>query len=187
MKEGFRRSARVGKYLVVGGGGTVASTNSGNLHVPFLDRPPQESRSEVAIVKCPVYALAESSVREAIHLLGGIDRFCKKGDVIVVKVNAGGAFPVEIADTTHPAIVAAVVKVCKEAGAIVKIMERPGFNDKADKVYTVSGIKDAALSAGADELWDWETAEYVEVDVPEARTFAKVDSSQGINGGKWIY
>jgi uncharacterized protein (DUF362 family) len=174
MKEGFRRSAKVGKYLVVGGGGTVASTNSGNLHVPFLDRPPQESRSEVAIVKCPVYALAENSVREAIHLLGGIARFCKKGDVVVVKVNAGGAFPVEIADTTHPAIIAAVVRVCKEAGAIVKIMERPGFNDKANKVYTVSGIKDAALSAGADELWDWETAEYVEVDVPDARSFAKV-------------
>ena len=65
--------------------------------MPFLDRLPQESRSEVAIVKCPVYALAENSVREAIHLLGGIVRFCKKGDVVVVKVNAGGAFPVELA------------------------------------------------------------------------------------------
>jgi uncharacterized protein (DUF362 family) len=174
MKQGFRRSAKVGKYLVVGGGGTVASTNSGNLHVPFLNRPPQESRSEVAIVKCPVYGLAESSVKEAIHLLGGIGRFCKQGDVVIIKVNAGGAFPVEIADTTNPAIVSAVVKMCKEAGALVKIMERPGFNEKADKVYTVSGIKDAALAAGADELWDWETAEYIEVDVPDARSFAKV-------------
>jgi uncharacterized protein (DUF362 family) len=171
----FKRSSKLGEWKVVGGAGaTVASTSSGNIHVPFLERPCLEHRSEVAIVKCPVYALSDGAVREAISLLGGIGRFCKSGDTVVIKVNAGGAFPVEIADTTHPAIVAAVVKVCKEAGAKVIIMERPGFNDNADKVYTVTGIKDAALKAGADEMWDWQTAEYVEVAVPEPRSFEKV-------------
>ena len=173
-QQPFERSAKVGKWTVVGGGGTIASTNSANLHSPFLDRPLQETRSEVAIVKCPVYGLAEAAVREVIALLGGMGRFCKQGDTVVIKVNAGGAFPVEVADTTHPAVVAAMVKLCKEAGAIVKVMERPGFNDKAEKVYTVTGIKDAALAAGADELWDWQTAEYVEVEVPDARSLAKV-------------
>jgi uncharacterized protein (DUF362 family) len=171
----FQRSSKIGEWKIVGGAGaTIASTSSGNIHIPFLEKTRQDCRSEVAIVKCPVYGLAEDSVREAIALLGGIGRFCKKGDVVVLKVNAGGAFPVEIADTTHPAIVAAVVKVCKEAGAKVIIMERPGFNDNADKVYTVTGIKDAALKAGADEMWDWQTAEYVEVAVPEPRSFEKV-------------
>ena len=83
----FRHSTRVGKWKVVGGSEIIASTNSGNIHAPFLDRPPQERRSEVAIVKCPVYGLAEGSVREAIALLGGIDRFCKKGDTVIIKVN----------------------------------------------------------------------------------------------------
>ncbi|MFH1031878.1 MAG: DUF362 domain-containing protein [Chloroflexota bacterium] len=170
----FKRPSRIGGYRIAGGADTVASTNSGNYHWPFLERPPQEKRSEVAIVKCPVYALAEPAVREAIALLGGIERFCKKGDVVILKVNGGGAFPVEIADTTHPAVVAAMVKMCKEVGATVKVMEQPGFNDKADKIYTVTGIKAAALAAGVDELWDWSTAEYVEVDVPDARSFAKV-------------
>lgn len=173
-QQEFRRSRKVGNYQVAGGSESVASTNSGNTHIPFLDRPPQARKSEVAIVKCPSYSLAEASVREIIALLGGIGRFCNKGDIVIVKPNAGGAFPIEIADTTHPAIVAAVVRVCKEAGATVKIMERPGFNDRADKVYTITGIKDAALAAGADELWDWQKAEYVEVDVPDPRSFAKV-------------
>lgn len=170
----FKRSSKIGKWRVVGGAESMASTNSGNLHLPFLDRPPLERRSEVAIVKCPVYGLAEDSVRQAIALLGGIGRICKSGDTVIIKPNAGGAFPVEIADTTNPAIVGAMVKLCKEAGAKVKIMERPGFNDKADKVYTVTGIKQAALDAGADELWDWEKAEYVEVNVPDPRSFEKV-------------
>jgi uncharacterized protein (DUF362 family) len=171
----FQRSSKIGEYKVVGGAGaTVASTSSGNIHVSFLEKQCQDHRSEVAIVKCPVYALADSAVREAICLLGGMARFCKAGDTVVIKVNAGGAFPPEIADTTHPAIVAAMVRMCKEAGAKVIIMERPGFNDIADKVYTVTGIKDAALKAGADELWDWQKAEYIEVEVPDPRSYEKV-------------
>ena len=67
----FRHPTRVGKWKVVGGSEIIASTNSGNIHTSFLNRPPQERRSEVAIVKCPVYGLAEGSVREAIALLGG--------------------------------------------------------------------------------------------------------------------
>ncbi len=170
----YKRPTRIGQWKIVGGAETKASTNSGNLHMPFMQRPPLEDRSEVAVVKCPVYGLAEDAVREAVNLLGGIGRFCKQGDTVIIKINGGGAFPVEIADTTHPAVVAAMVKICKEVGTKVKIMERPGFNDKAEKIYTVTGIKDAAVAAGVDELWDWETAEYVDVKVPDARSFATV-------------
>ncbi len=162
------------KHKARGGVEMIASTNSENLHVPFIDRPPQEKRSEVAIVKSPNYSQAGDAVREAIQLLGGIERFCNKGDIVAVKPNAVLAQPPEMAETTHPAIVAEVVRIFKEAETTVKIIERPAFDAHTDKVYEVTGIKKAALEAGADELWDWRVQEYVEVDVPDPRSFAKV-------------
>ncbi len=152
----------------------IASTNSGNLHIPFIDRPPQERKSEVAIVKCSNYSQVGDAVREAIDLLGGITRFCKKGDTVVIKPNAVLAQPWEMAETTHPAVVAEVVKAFKEVGTTVKIVERPAFGAHTANVYEVTGINEAALGAGADELWDWRTGEYIEVAVPDPRSFAKV-------------
>jgi len=152
----------------------IASTNSGNLHVPFIDRPSQKRKSEVSIIKSPNYGQAGNAVREAIYLLGGIQRFCRSGDVVVIKPNAVFAQPWEMAETTHPAVVAEVVKIFKEAGTTVKIVERPAFNARTDEVYEVTGIKNAALQAGADELWDWKQGEYIEVLVPNPRSFAKV-------------
>jgi uncharacterized protein (DUF362 family) len=162
------------QHKTQGGGELIASTNSGYLHVPFIDRPPQERNSEVAIVKCPDYGQTSHAVREAIDLLGGIERFCKKGDIVAIKPNAVLAQPPEMAETTHPAVVAAVVRIFKEAGTTVRIVERPAFGAHTDKVYEVTGIKKAALEAGADELWDWRVQEYVEVVVPNPRSFAKV-------------
>lgn len=173
-KQQIKHPTKVDNITVAGGNEIIASTHPKNATIPFLDRPPQERKSEVVIVKCPVYGLAEDAVREAIGLLGGIDNFCQKGDVVIVKVNASAVWPVEIADTTHPAIVAAMVKILKEAGTTVKIMERAGFGETADRAYTVTGIKKAALEAGADELWDWQKDKYIDVDVPNPRSFAKV-------------
>ena len=173
-QQQFQHKKGVGGFTRVSGAEAIASTDSRNRHVPFIDRPPQEMKSEVAITKCPTYGQVAYSVREAIALLGGIERFCRKGDVVVIKPNACGPFPAETADTTHPTVVAEVVRIFKEAGTTVKLLERPGFNTPADLVYEVTGMKKAALEAGVDELWDWQKEEYVEVDVPRPRSFAKV-------------
>jgi len=71
--------------------------------------------------------------------------------------------------------VSEVVKAFKEAGAIVKILERPAFNTPASIAYELSGIGKAALEAGVDELLDWAEEEYVEVKVPNPRSFSKVN------------
>lgn len=153
----------------------IASTNSGNLYVPFIDRTPQEKKSEVAITRCLNYSQAGAAVREAIHLLGGIERFCRAGDVVIIKPNIVFGVPWEMAETTHPAVVSEVVKAFKEGGAVVKILERPAFNTPARIAYEISGIGKAALEAGVDELLDWAEEEYVEVRVPNSRSFSKVN------------
>ncbi|MDO8490428.1 MAG: DUF362 domain-containing protein [Dehalococcoidia bacterium] len=141
---------------------------------PFLNRPPLERNSEVAITRAFSYSQAEDAVREAIHLLGGASRFCGKGDQVMLKPNLVLDTPPELAETTHPAVVYAVVKVLKETGATVRVGERAGLDLPTDRAFENTGIKKAALDAGADEVVDWSKDEYVDVDVPDGRSFAKV-------------
>lgn len=91
----------------------------------------------------------EKLVRAAIDALGGIKRFISRGDVVVVKPNIGWDRVPEQAGNTNPDVVAAVVRLCYEAGAKkVKVFDRP-VNDPR-RCYVQSGIEAAARAAGAE-------------------------------------
>ncbi|RMD98160.1 MAG: DUF362 domain-containing protein, partial [Calditrichaeota bacterium] len=64
-------------------------------------------------------------VDTALKELGGISRFVKKNDIVAIKPNIGWDRAPEYAANTNPAVVAAVVKACFEAGAKkVKVFDR---------------------------------------------------------------
>jgi uncharacterized protein (DUF362 family) len=85
--------------------------------------------------------------RRAVGALGGMGRFVSRGDVVLVKPNIGwDREPAQAADT-NPEVVAAVVRMCLEAGAkSVRVMDRP-CNDPR-RCYKRSGIRDAVESIG---------------------------------------
>jgi uncharacterized protein (DUF362 family) len=86
--------------------------------------------------------------KDAINAVGGISRFVKKGDVVVVKPNMGWDRKPEQAANTHPLVVRAVVEECLKAGAKkVKVFDRT-CND-ARRCYENSGIP-AALKGMTD-------------------------------------
>ena len=86
--------------------------------------------------------------RAAIDALGGMKRFVSRGDVVVVKPNIGWDRTPEYAANTNPDVVAAVVRLCLEAGAkTVKVFDHPVSNPR--RAYKQSGIADAAAAAGA--------------------------------------
>ena len=86
--------------------------------------------------------------RAAIDALGGIGQFISRGDIVVVKPNMAWDRTPEQAGNTNPEVVAAVVKLCFEAGARkVKVFDRP-VNDPR-RCYVQSGIADAARALGA--------------------------------------
>lgn len=88
-------------------------------------------------------------VRAAIDALGGLKRFISRGDVVVVKPNIAWDRVPEQAGNTNPEVVAAVVRLCYEAGAKkVKVFDRP-VNDPR-RCYVQSGIEAAARQAGAE-------------------------------------
>ncbi len=117
--------------------------------VPFLDRPrlSEEEKSEVAIIRAFSYSQAEVAVREAIDLLGGVGRICKKGQKVLIKPNNVFGLDPKMQDTTHPAVVYALVKILKETGASVSIGESTGWGFDADDAFEVNQIGKAARDA----------------------------------------
>jgi uncharacterized protein (DUF362 family) len=83
-----------------------------------------------------------------IEALGGMDKFVKKGSVVVVKPNIGWDRTPEQAANTNPAVVAALVELSYKAGAKrVNVFDVP-CND-ARRCYENSGIQQAAKDKGA--------------------------------------
>jgi len=113
-------------------------------------------------------------------LLGGAERICGEGDNVLVKVNLAMATPWLLGETTHPTIVAAVVKLLTETGATVRVGERSGWGVSTRKAFERSGVGEAALQAGAKEIICWEEGNKVEVEVPEGRIFNKVTLHESI-------
>jgi uncharacterized protein (DUF362 family) len=94
-------------------------------------------------------ASPETTVNAAIEAMGGIRKFVSRGDIVVIKPNIGWDRTPEQAGNTNPGVVAAMVKLCFEAGARkVKVFDRP-VNDPR-RCYIQSGIAPAAKVLGAD-------------------------------------
>jgi len=80
--------------------------------------------------------------------LGGMERFVKKDATVVVKPNIAWDRTPEQAANTNPAVVAALVDLCYQAGARrVNVFDIP-CND-ARRCYERSGIQSAAQARGA--------------------------------------
>ena len=101
----------------------------------------------------------EMITRKCVDLLGGMGKFVKNGDTVVVKPNIGWNRAPEYAANTNPLVVSAVVKMCFENGAkTVKIFDNT-CNDRK-LCYENSGIMKAAKDAGATVFYmdDWKYA-----------------------------
>jgi uncharacterized protein (DUF362 family) len=93
-------------------------------------------------------ASPEKNVQAAIDARGGIKKFVSRGDIVVIKPNIGWDRTPEQAGNTNPDVVAAMVKLCFEAGARkVRVFDRP-VNDPR-RCFVQSGIAPAAAALGA--------------------------------------
>jgi len=89
------------------------------------------------------------TVNKAIELLGGMDRFVRRGDVVMIKPNVAFARSPSIGATTRPELVAEVVRLCYKTGAKKVIVTDNPINDPAS-CFLLSGIGKAARAAGAE-------------------------------------
>jgi uncharacterized protein (DUF362 family) len=88
------------------------------------------------------------AVQLALESLGGMEAFIERGDRVLIKVNAAFATPPMLSATTHPDLLAAVIRLCLRAGAESVVVTDNPINDPAS-CFALTGIAQAARAAGA--------------------------------------
>jgi len=167
------------------GGASAATLGLGTYLAGRSRRPAEDAAAEVDIdhrvaerPDLPELAVAQGEsanpaalVERALADLGGMARFVSRGDVVVVKPNIAWDRLPEHAATTNPEVVAAVVRLCVQAGARSVIVTDVSCNE-AEACFDRSGIAAAARAAGA------------EVVLPHSRFFMRVNL-KGATLGEW--
>ncbi|MHC4562026.1 MAG: DUF362 domain-containing protein [Planctomycetota bacterium] len=87
-------------------------------------------------------------VQRGLEAVGGLDTYVKKGERVLLKVNAAFASPPLLGATTNPELVAEVARLCLRAGAKEVIVTDNPINDPVS-CFALTGIGAAAEGAGA--------------------------------------
>jgi uncharacterized protein (DUF362 family) len=90
-------------------------------------------------------------LQRALKEMGGIGKYVKKGQAVVIKPNIGWDKKPEFAANTNPELIGELVKQCLQAGA-KKVTVFDHTCDNWQKCYQNSGIEKAAKEAGAPVL-----------------------------------
>ncbi|MGD0566465.1 MAG: DUF362 domain-containing protein, partial [Candidatus Goldiibacteriota bacterium] len=103
----------------------------------------------VVLKKCPSYDLAEmeKQIFSGIELLGGLDKFIKNDEKVLVKVNCLFPSEPEKAVITHPLFLQAVIRIIKRKTKNIIIGDSPGFGNIMTSPKT--GYKKVAAEEGA--------------------------------------
>jgi uncharacterized protein (DUF362 family)/Pyruvate/2-oxoacid:ferredoxin oxidoreductase delta subunit len=126
--------------------------------------------SKVSLARCESYqpAEVEAAVRKSLEPLGGITRFVKPGQKVLIKPNALLARPPESAVTTHPAVISAVIKGVIKAGGTALVGDSPGnAYIEPEHIMEISGIRKAVEDAGGRMAY-FQQAGAIEVKNPRA-------------------
>lgn len=134
------------EFLIRGAGLGITFAGLGLFSVPNIlrgmDEPTLSGKLDLAIAKG---GDPGTNTIKAIQALGGIERFVKKNNKVVVKPNPVTPNRPEIASTTNPVVVETVVKMCLQAGAseVVVVSHDPL------SCFERNGVMEASSNAGA--------------------------------------
>jgi uncharacterized protein (DUF362 family) len=90
----------------------------------------------------------EAMLRAAIGAIGGISRFIRGGDVVLIKPNVAFERAAPLGATTNPEVLSALVRLVRAAGAReVRVADNP--IESPDACFLRSGIRQASADSGA--------------------------------------
>lgn len=124
--------------------------------------------SNVSIVRCSDYEekIVEDSIRRSLELIGGLEQVVSAGNRVLLKVNLLSPTEPDLAVTTHPVIVKAVVKLVRETGGVPFIADAPGYMFAGGKGRA---LRKSGISEIAEEL-DVEACQFEGVEKPFINT-----------------
>jgi uncharacterized protein (DUF362 family) len=139
-------AAGMASYLLYDTDGPTGDTATKELvTLPDFSVPPRPGQT-MSIVKGTDRT---ETVDKAIELLGGIERFVKKGETVAIKPNVAFASPSILGATTNPDLVAEVIRLCYEKAGAKKVIVADNPINNPASCFTLSGIGKAASQAGA--------------------------------------
>ncbi|MHB9093121.1 MAG: DUF362 domain-containing protein [Eubacteriales bacterium] len=112
--------------------------------------------TKVSVVRCPEYEQerVNEAVRRSLDLIGGMERFVKPGQRVLLKVNALTMKPPEAAVTTHPCMIKAVAGEVRRVGGIPMVGDSSGGmvagQAPTRQTFMMAGIAKAAEESDAE-------------------------------------
>ena len=106
--------------------------------------------------------------------LGGMGRFVKKGQRVVIKANIAWARTPEQACTNNPDLLSALIKMCYDAGA-KRVAVWDHTCDNYQFAFSRSGLKETAQKAGADIFSGHGHNVYKQLEVPKGKKLKTVE------------
>jgi uncharacterized protein (DUF362 family) len=135
---------------------------------PFLEA--KEDYDIVAISGEPAAA-----TRKALEAMGGISRFVKKGQRVVLKPNMSFSRTPDFSATTHPSVIVTVAQACIEAGA-QQVLVLDHTLQRAEPCLERTGIRDACKGIpGVYVLALQERKFFHEIKVPQGKVLERVE------------
>ncbi|MHB8909421.1 MAG: DUF362 domain-containing protein [Syntrophales bacterium] len=117
-----------------------------------------------------------AATRKALDALGGIARFVKKGQRVVIKPNMSFAKSPEFAATTHPLVVVALAQACIDAGAR-EVLVLDHTLQRAELCLERTGIRDACKQQcpGVHVLALQDRKFFREIRIPQGKVLERVE------------
>lgn len=116
-----------------------------------------------------------AAAKKALEAIGGISRFVKKGERVVIKPNMSFAKTPDFAATTHPLVVAAVAQACLDAG-VREVLVLDHTLQRAELCLERTGIRDACRNmAGVHVLALQDRRFFQELRIPQGKVLDRVE------------
>ena len=151
-REFLGRTVKAGVSIAAAGGLSYWTYQRAGLPLPRQDASSVSLADYSVSGTAGLMSIANGSDRaktlgRCLKALGGIETFIAKGDRVLLKVNAGFATPAMVSATSHPEVVAEMVRLSLAAGAdSVSVTDNP-INDPKSS-FELNGIAPAVRKAG---------------------------------------
>ena len=116
-----------------------------------------------------------AATKKALEAIGGISRFVKKGQRVVLKPNMSFSRTPDFSATTHPLVVATVAQACIEAGA-QQVLVLDHTLHRAELCLERTGIPEACKNiSGVHVLALQDRKFYREIKIPQGKVLERVE------------
>jgi uncharacterized protein (DUF362 family) len=124
------------------------------------------------------------ATRKALEALGGISRFVKKGQSVILKPNMSFANTPDRGSTTHPVVVATVAQACMEAGAL-QVVVLDHTLQRAELCLERTGIREACKQINGVHVMTLQDKKFFrEIKVPQGKVLERVEVMKDILEGQ---